>query len=442
MVESDKRSWFFPTAFVGESWAENVLIAVCNGRIQNIETDVESIALAESPEIERIDGIAIPGMVNVHSHAFQRAFAGLSEHRTGEHDSFWTWRQLMFECATRWHPEDIYAIAVGLYGELLKNGYTWVGEFQYLHNDVGGAPYADESCMSDALVRAANECGIGICIMPVLYQRAGFRGGELDPAQQRFSMGEEAFQRLLGRLQQNWRDSPNVRVGMAIHSLRAVPMDVIDRVTQDVRRDHPEIPIHIHVAEQTQEVADCQAAFGRRPVEYLLSETNVDRHWCLIHATHVEAEEIRSIVEAGAVVGVCPTTEANLGDGVFPAAAFLDAGGQFAIGSDSHVSTSPRSELRLFEYAQRLTTRQRAILGTESESVGRRLYPNAAQGGAKALGIETGRIAVDWRADLVIIDPTHPAIQFVTGDRIFDRYIFCDSGNPVSRVMIGGEWIL
>ena len=426
------ETFFFPAALINGTWCDRVSMRVHDGVIKHIEVDTQ---VPDNAAV--IDGIAIPGMLNVHSHAFQRAFAGLSEYRTADRDSFWTWRKLMYECATRWTPDDIYGIALGLYRELLENGYTWVGEFHYLHNDIGGSKYDDLTTMSDAVIRAAQDAGIGICILPVLYQRAGFSGGDLDPAQLRFVLDEDTFLGLVDQLRTRWGRLPDVRVGIAFHSLRAVGMDVINRVTAAVRAEEPATPIHIHVAEQTREVAECEAAVGRRPVEYLLSEAEVDAAWCLIHATHLSQQEISGIVASGAVVGLCPTTEANLGDGVFPAAEFLAVGGRISIGSDSHVCVNPRSELRLLEYGQRLTTNKRAVLGTESKSVGRNLYESALEGGATALGV-SAVLAEGSRADFSIINPAHPAIQLVAGDRILDRLVFCDAGNPIQGVFVGG----
>ena len=432
-----KKRCLFPTAFAANGWHDNVLIECTNGIISEVITDY-----AQQPDdsVEQIRGIAIPGIPNVHSHAFQRRLAGLSEFRTGEHDSFWTWRKLMYDMATRWSPEDIYEIARGLYSELVANGYTWVGEFHYLHNDFDGSPYAEITTMSDAVIRAAQDVGIGICILPVLYQRSGFVPGDLAPAQKRFVLDQETFLRMLDQLHAKWGTADNVQIGLAFHSLRAVDISTIAFVASTARKLYPSIPIHIHVAEQLKEVNECQSLFGMRPVDYLFEHVEVDERWCLIHATHVSSSEIAKVAKSGAVVGLCPTTEANLGDGIFPADEFLGAGGNFAIGSDSHVCTNPRSELRLLEYAQRLTTNRRAVLGSESQSVGRTLYPAACKHGAQALGLTAGTLEIGKRADIVVVCDEHYTIQNAKGDRIFDRYLFCDCGNPVERLMLGGNW--
>ena len=436
--QNTKQRYLFPTAFTGNGWHDNVLIECSDGVISEVVPDYPH---QPDSSIAQISGIAIPGMPNVHSHAFQRRLAGLSEFRTGEHDSFWTWRQLMYDMATTWTPKDVYKIARGLYSELAANGYTWVGEFHYLHNDVDGSPYADVAAMSDAVIRAAQDVGLGICILPVLYQRSGFTPGELDPAQKRFVLDNETFLRLLDQLYERWQATDNVQIGMAFHSLRAVEIGTIASVTAAAQTRYPGLPIHIHVAEQLKEVNECQSLYGMRPVEYLYEHVNVDERWCLIHATHMSPSEITTVAGSGAVVGLCPTTEANLGDGIFPAEKYLGAGGSFAIGSDSHVCTNPRSELRLLEYAQRLTTNRRAVLGSQSQSTGKTLYPAACQQGAMALGVGAGTLEAGKRADIVVLSSEHPTIQGATGDRIFDRYLFCDCGNPVVQTMVGGTWV-
>ncbi|MEM7311999.1 MAG: formimidoylglutamate deiminase [Planctomycetota bacterium] len=434
MTSSATREFFFSSALQHDGWAKDVHVVATDGIITSINRQVAPSDFSAS--VEHVDGIALPGMCNVHSHAFQRAFAGLSEYRTSEHDSFWTWRKLMYESANSLTPEDVYTIAKGLYGELKSQGYTWVGEFQYLHNDKDGGLYSEAGIMSNRLVQAARDVGIGICILPVLYQRAGFSGGELDPVQKRFVLSNDQFVDLVQQLRTDWNSDPNVQVGIAFHSLRAVTAETIRTVTEAVRKDDPKTPIHIHVAEQLKEVADCRSTHGARPVEFLLNEAPVDEHWCLIHATHLNPEEVTGIANSKAIVGLCPTTEANLGDGIFPAEEFLDTGGRISIGSDSHVCTNPRSELRLLEYGQRLTKHRRAVLGTDTMSVGRRLYEAAANDGAAALGIAGGNLAVGQRAEFVILDSNHPAIAHAEEDRCLDRYIFCDSGNPVKRTIV------
>jgi len=417
------------------TWQTNVAVSIVDEMITRIEPQADTV------NVRLIDGVAIPGMVNVHSHAFQRGFAGLSEFQTSTHDSFWTWRKLMYDFVRRLTPEDVFVIARQLYLEMLSAGYLWVGEFHYLHNSEAGTVYANLPEMAEALLRAAEETGIGICLLPVLYQRSGFDSETADESQRRFVMTNDQYSRLLESCKSKTLRKPNAAMGMAIHSLRAVAQDAIRLALEHRESAFTGCPVHIHVAEQTKEVNDCLAATGKRSVEHLFSEFDVDSDWCLIHATHLEPAEIDAIVHSRATVGLCPTTEANLGDGYFTAKRFLDAGGRIAIGSDSHCSVDLREELRTLEYGQRLQLRQRAVLGTESESVGRRLFTACAHSGAQAIGVATGRIAVGCRADLVVVNDQHASIAGAEGDRLLDRLIFTNAGNPIVRRMVGGKWI-
>lgn len=418
----------FESAFLADGWANDVVISLDeNGTIANIESETTLTAPSA--------GLAIPGMVNAHSHAFQRAFAGLSEYRTGQHDSFWTWRKLMYDFVEKLTPEEIYATAFSLYSELKQFGYTWVGEFHYVHNAPDGKPYDQRACLADAVIQAAKDAKLGICLLPVLYQRGGFGNKPLAAAQRRFYLDNQSFLNLVSDLTTQYHNDVDVEIGIAFHSLRAVSIENIREVAAAWKTLRPDGVIHIHVAEQTKEVDDCVAVTGRRSVEYLMSEIEVDDSWCLIHATHLNESEIESIANRGAIAGLCPTTEANLGDGIFPAARFFAAGGRIAIGSDSHISVNPRSELRLLEYAQRLTKRARAVLGTRTESVGTHLYAQAAAGGACAIGVRTGSIEIGNRADIVVLDRSHPALGGVQNERLLDRFIFCDAGNPVIQAV-------
>ncbi len=417
-------------------WQTDVCISIDDGLITGIECDVSN-----DDDVISIDGVAIPAMVNAHSHAFQRGFAGLSEFQTSTRDSFWTWRELMYGFVQRLTPEDVFVIARQLYLEMLIAGYSWVGEFHYLHHADRGSGESDLTMMADALLRAASETGLGICLLPVLYQRSGFDFPAPDKSQRRFALTDEQYVRMLERCKSSTANAPNARLGMAIHSLRAVSPHASRTALEFRKTDMQWCPVHIHVAEQTKEVDECRAATGKRSVEYLFSQFDVDEHWCLIHATHVNSAEIEMIVRSGATVGLCPTTEANLGDGFFPASDFLDSGGQIAIGSDSHCNVDFREELRTLEYGQRLLLRQRAVLGSAAESVGRRLFLTCARGGAQAIGVATGRLAVGYRADLIVVDDQHAVIAGAKEDRLLDRLVFTNAGNPISRRMIGGHWI-
>lgn len=416
-------------------WKNDVLITIQSGQIVQV--------CAESAEKNgiRMPGVAIPAIANVHSHAFQRGFAGLSEFRTAANDSFWTWRKLMYDFVETLTPADVFVIARQLYLEMIAVGYSWVGEFHYLHNAPQGQRYANGSEMSDAVLRAAHETGIGICLLPVLYQRSGFDAATVSRSQQRFALDDDDYFRLLENCRKRISDDPNATVAMAFHSLRAVSREVMNAALEFRNGWQSGCPVHIHIAEQTLEVDDCLKATGRRSVEYLLSEFNVDRDWCLIHATHMDQSETESLAESGAVVGLCPTTEANLGDGFFSAQEFMNRGGVISVGSDSHCTVDMSEELRTLEYGQRLNTRKRAVLGTDSESVGRRLYTGCANGGANAIGIATGKISPGSRADWIVVDDEHASIAGAQTDRLLDRLIFCSTGCPITNRMIGGHWI-
>ncbi len=432
---------FFKSALIQQpssaaGWMDNVSMTIRNGVIEAISTDRKP---KEGAKI--VSGVAVPSMVNVHSHAFQRAFGGLSEFRTANKDSFWTWRKLMYDFALKLTPDDVYVIARQLYLEMVNAGYSWVGEFQYLHNDKTGQGYSDRARMAQVILKAATDSGIGVCLLPVLYQQSGFDVLAPIKKQRRFILSLEDYWTLLGACKNAVAALPNAAVGMAVHSLRAASKDSIQKVIEFRKKDIPDCPVHIHIAEQIQEVKDCISVTGKRPVEYLLSNFDIDENWCLIHATHLTDEEVHSLARAKVVVGLCPTTEANLGDGIFQAKKFLGARGRFAIGSDSHCSVDPREELRLLEYGQRLSLQQRAILGSENESVGRQLYQMAAECGGKALGVKTGKLGVGYRADLLVIDDQHSTVAGAQEDRLLDRFIFSNTGNPIAKRMIGGRWI-
>ncbi len=430
----DRKRIRFGSALVEDRWLEDVVITIADGVITSIEPSTSD---SDEP-CELVKGVALPGIANLHSHAFQRGFAGLSEYRTSENDSFWTWRKLMYEFVWRLDPSDVYVVAKQLYLEMLRAGYTWVGEFHYVHNDKTGLPYDNLSEMADAVTNAARDVGIGICLLPTLYLRGGFYR-ELQQDQQRFALQPDSFLDLLRDCQSNYGNDPNFQIGMALHSLRAVDKSTAQLVLADFQNVFQDRPIHIHVSEQVGEVEECLAATGQRPIEFLFNNFDVDANWCLIHATHADQAELQRIVSAQAVVGLCPSTEANLGDGVFPAAEFVQLQGRFGIGSDSHVAINPAAEMRLVEYGQRLTLRKRAVLGTAIESVGRRLYRESASGGAAALGLNSGTISVGKRADLIVVDATHPSIAGAEKDRLLDRLVFCDHGSPINQTIVGGK---
>ena len=391
---------------------------------------------------ERIGGIALPGMPNLHSHAFQRAMAGLTERAGPGGDSFWTWREVMYGFVDRLGPGDVEAIAAQLYCEMLKAGYTGVAEFHYLHHAPDGGAYDDLAEMAERVTAAARRTGIALTLLPVLYNAGGFGGAPVGGAQRRFANDTERLLRIVETMRHRHGADPGFRVGLAPHSLRAVGPESLAEAVAGLASMDSDAPIHIHIAEQTREVEDCIAWSGKRPVEWLLDTHDVGPRWCLVHATHMTPEETRALAATGAVAGLCPTTEANLGDGLFPLEAWLEAGGRMGIGSDSHVSVSPVEELRWLEYGQRLAARRRNIAAPPEGATGARLHAAALDGGAGAMARETGAIEAGREADIVTLDAGHPLLAGKTGDAILDAYIFAGNANLVRDVMVGGRWIV
>jgi formimidoylglutamate deiminase len=394
-------------------------------------------ASAESPHY--LDSWVLPGMPNLHSHAFQRAMAGLAERRGPGDDSFWTWRETMYGFAARIDPEALQAIAAQLYVEMLKAGYTQVCEFHYLHHQPDGTPYAQPEAMSLALIEAARETGIALTLLPVLYVSGGFDGRPLSERQRRFGHGVDAYLRLLADLRK--LESDKLRVGVALHSLRAIPEPAWRNVIDSEALKSG--PVHIHIAEQIGEVQDCLATRGARPVEWLFQHAPVDRRWCLVHATHLTDAETAQLARSGAIAGLCPTTEANLGDGLFPLAHYLDKNGTLGIGSDSHISISPVEELRWLEYGQRLSTRHRNVAARHpDESVGETLWRAALKGGAQAADLPIGSLAEGRRADLIVLDNESPLLAARDERSAMDSFLFAGNTPLVRDVMAGGRWVV
>jgi len=409
-------------ALLPEGWRRDVVI-----RIDHVITSVEE---PDGRPAERISGVVVPGLPNLHSHAFQRAMAGLTERRGSDTDSFWTWREAMYGFVERLTPDDLEAIAAFAYMEMLEAGFTTVAEFHYLHHQPDGTPYDNVAEMSERIVAAAETAGIGLTLLPVLYRQSGFLGKPPTPAQRRFVCDRDVYARLM-----ETRVPPGT-IGIAPHSLRAVTLDDLQWAALTWRG----LPAHIHVAEQTREVEECLAAHRRRPIDLLLDTVEIDAsRWCLVHATHADAGELTRIVKANAVVGLCPITEANLGDGLFDASAFLAQGGQFGIGSDSLVRISAADELRTLEYGQRLMHRQRNVLGEATRSTGRRLFEAAVAGGAQAMGgWPASRISTGERADFVVLDHHHPALAAAAGDSLLDAWLFAADNAAIKTVYCGG----
>ena len=380
----------------------------------------------------------LPGMVNLHSHAFQRALGGLTERAGDGPDSFWTWRDLMYRFAARITPGQIEAIAAQLFAECLRHGYTSVCEFHYLQRDADGAAYARPAETAERVAAAGQATGMGLTLLPVLYSHAGFGEKPLAPAQARFRTDVDevlGIVEALGPLR-----GGQLEVGAAPHSLRAATIDQIRALAGGLP---PGRPLHIHIAEQQGEVEQCLAHAGRRPVEYLMDHVALDARWCLVHATHVNQTEVVALARSGAVAGLCPTTEANLGDGLFPLAPFIEASGRFGVGSDSHVSQSPVEELRWLEYGQRLLHQQRNVAHTrERRDVGDYLWQAALQGGALATGRRVGLLEAGRRADLLVLDEQHPNLDGVIESEVLGRVVFCGNDNLVRDVLCGGRWVV
>ncbi len=507
----------FDRLLEGGRWRRDVLVRV------DEEGRIRSRAPADGGDgSARIPGWTVPGVPNVHSHAFQRAMAGLAEGggRTGRRtSSFWRWREVMYRFLERISPDDIEAVAAQLYVEMLKAGFTCVGEFHYLHRPPGGGAYDDEAETSRRILRAATQAGIGLVHMPVVYETGGFAAEPLKEGQRRFQMELEGVVRLrealgpdlggAGEGSRSDHDRAGRRLGWAVHSLRAVSSESFARIADFLEssegggpsssRESPSrtapspvapasegggpssgrespgaqmqggrsprrrslgapragrSPVHIHVAEQEREVRECLAARGARPVEWLLDNAPVDDRWCLVHATRVADSEVRGIAASRAVVGLCPTTEANLGDGLFPLASFVGCGGRFGIGTDSHVSRSPVEELRLLDYGQRLVLRTRSTAAHEgapdSAASGRNvlagpggaLLDRAWRHGAQALAWDGGQATVGRRADFVVLDADHPALVGRDGRAVLDSWVFSGTDSPVRHVFVGGVQVI
>lgn len=416
---------WFESALLENGWSDRVRLTLANGKIETVEAGVDP-----APEDER-HFAALPGIPNVHSHAFQRAMAGLAEARGRADDDFWSWRELMYRFVGRIGPEECEAIAALAYAEMLESGFTRVGEFHYLHHAPGGTRYDDVAEMSGRIAAAAEATGIGLTLLPVFYAHGGFGGQPAGAAQARFLSDVGGFAALIERA--GAKLGPDGVIGIAPHSLRAAtPGELRDLLAVADRG-----PVHIHIAEQVKEVADCVAWSGKRPVRWLLDNLPVDARWTLVHATHVEPDEVAGIVASGAVAGLCPITEANLGDGVFPAAEFMALGGMIGIGSDSNVRIDAAEELRLLEYGQRLTRRARNVLaGEDRPATGARMFAAAVAGGGRSLGVETG-LAQGKPADIVSLNRGDVAFADREGDALVDSWVFASRAG-VDCVWRGG----
>ncbi|SFD74428.1 formimidoylglutamate deiminase [Massilia yuzhufengensis] len=431
------RALFARHALLPQGWQRDVLLEWdTRGDLTRV------VPQAAAPlAVARADYV-VPGMANLHSHAFQRAMGGLTERAeasaNGGPDSFWTWRDLMYRFAARITPEQIEAIAAQLFVECLRHGYTSLCEFHYLQRGPGGQAYVRPAETAERVAAAGHATGMGLTLLPVLYSHAGFGEQPLKIEQARFRTGVDDIFGIvdaLGPLR-----GPQFEVGAAPHSLRAATVNQVRELAASLPAGRP---LHIHIAEQQGEVDQCIAFSGRRPVEYLMEQVDLDERWCLVHATHLNDEELRTLARSGAVAGLCPTTEANLGDGLFPLQAYIEAGGRFGIGSDSHVSQSPVEELRWLEYGQRLLHQRRNIAFTkEQRDVGQYLWQAALRGGAQATGRRVGALEEGRRADLLVLDGTHPNLDGAADEDVMGRFLFCGNDNLVRDVLCGGRWVV
>jgi formiminoglutamate deiminase len=423
----------FDHALLPEGWRRDVTIGIEHGRVVTVTSG------AVPPGTGHVRGIALPGIASLHSHTFQRAMAGLAEMRGPVGDTFWTWRQVMYRFLGVLEPEDIEAIAAFAFMEMLEGGFTRVGEFHYLHHGRDGTPYANLAELSERIAAGAASAGIGLTLLPSLYTHSGFGGAPPVEGQRRFINDNDRFNRLMEGAARAIAPLGTANLGIAPHSLRAVAPEGLARIVAD----HPGLPVHIHAAEQVREVADCLAWSGLRPVEWLLAHMPVGERWCLVHATHLSPEEARAFARSGASAGLCPITEASLGDGIFPGPDFLDAGGNFGVGTDSNIEISAPGELRQFEYHQRLGTLGRNIVArAEGHSTGRALWEGAARGGARALGRLEGRIAPGHAADFVVLDAANVNLAHVEGDRWLDALIFTAGKSAIRDIHVGGERVV
>ncbi|WP_422527993.1 formimidoylglutamate deiminase [Serratia fonticola] len=428
-------AYFASRALLPTGWAHNVWLEVdAHGQLTQVTTN------ADSDGCLRLHGDVVPGMPNLHSHAFQRAMAGLAEVAGNPQDSFWTWRDLMYRLVQRLTPEQVGVIARQLYIEMLKGGYTQVAEFHYLHHTPEGKAYADRGEMTGRLSEAALQAGIGMTLLPVLYSYAGFGAQPAQAGQRRFIQSAESYLEQQQVIARQLAGQPLQNQGLCFHSLRAVELGQMQQI---LAASDQTLPVHIHIAEQQKEVNDCLAWSGQRPVAWLYEHLPVDSRWCLVHATHLDRVELEQLAHSKAVAGLCPTTEANLGDGIFPGDSYLHHQGRWGIGSDSHVSLNVVEELRWFEYGQRLRDQRRNRLTTpEQPAVADVLYQQALRGGAQACGTAIGKLAVGYRADWLVLDGDDPYLASAPDASILNRWLFAGGKEQIRDVFVAGRQVI
>ncbi len=423
-------SIFANRARLVQGWADGVRIEIQGGLITSVQVSKNA-----QPGDARVD-VLLPAPANLHSHSFQRAMAGMTEYRAKDRESFWTWRELMYRFLDRLTPDHVQAFAAMTFMEMQMAGYAAVGEFHYVHHQNGGQPYDDPAELSLRIFEAAKATGIGLTHLPVLYTYGNALGQELAGGQLRFGNSVDEINGIYARCHEAMKSLPgDARIGIAPHSLRATNADDLKRLLSD----HATGPVHIHAAEQFQEVEDIKSALGTSPVEWLLENAGVDERWCLIHTTHMTDEETNRLARSGAVAGLCPVTEANLGDGIFNGRTYIKTGGRFGIGSDSNVNISLNGELRQLEYSQRLRDQERNVMIVGDGSVGEALYLGAAKGSAQALDRNAGRIAKGALADLVALNSAHPALCALKDEQLLDGFVFAANGGAVTDLWSAGR---
>ena len=430
MMKTDTDTLFAKQALLATGWASNVRIT------WNIAGNITALTTGENKKSaeESVD-ILLPGMSNLHCHSFQRAMAGLAEISHSPNDSFWTWRDLMYRFVGKLTPKDVQIIASFTYMEMLQSGFTSIGEFHYLHQQPDGSKYDDPAEMANMVIAGAKETGIELTMLPVFYAHSDFGGAVPDPRQNRFVHDLDNFQLLIDSLRQK---NSEIIIGIAPHSLRATTPEQLTELLSN----NPNYPVHIHIAEQMAEVRACEQHLGTRPVQWLLDNYQIDDRWCLVHATHMNKNEITQMANSRAVAGLCPITEANLGDGIFAGVDYAKANGKFGIGSDSCVRIDLADELRTLEYSQRLRDQKRVRLAPTKTSVGGHLYRQAAKDGAQALGQNNGNIAIGKTASFVALDATMPSLAGRSKDAIIDGWVFASQKSPVTDVWVLGKQVL
>ena len=436
----------FERLMLPDGFAANVRLDLdSTGRITRVTPNAENPNAEDSPaetaDVTGFRGLGLPGMTNLHSHAFQFALAATAERPAPDRSDFWSWRTKMYELALRVTPGDLETIAEALAIELLLGGYTAVCEFHYVHHQPDGSRYPAANELADRILAGAIRAGLPVTMLPTLYQQGGF-ATPATARQRRFVRSTEEHLNAIAALTKAHADSPNVTVGLSIHSLRAVSAEALDQVLRGFKAIAPGGPIHIHIAEQAAEIDACLAHTGQRPIAWLLDSASVDSRYCLVHATHADLDEIRRVAQCGAVVGICPTTEADLGDGILDAKAYLDAGAVIGIGSDQHVATEAAAEIRALEYSQRLARHSRAVLSGPDQSAAERTWRAAAHGGAQASGRTGGELAVGRPADITVIDTHSARVAGLIDAEVLDALVFAPGTTHVTDVIVAGQTVI